>query len=389
VALVGEYLAKFFWPLDLSAFYVFHKSTTLLDLRVLGGLAALALLAVAFVWLWRRERIASFGIVWFLVTLAPVLNARWMAANVFAERYLYLPSVGLCWVLGWLIARLVAGARSRGRLTAVLASGALALVAVLCAVRIYARNRDWRNDIVLYTETLAASPDAYPILNNLGKVYWTEGNADAAERVWRQALELAPRNAIIWNNLGLVFEQRKNYPQAVRFFEQASQLKPNYTDPHLNLGTTFEEMGRLPEAEEQLRAAVALAPLSTSARNELAKLDVAAGRLSDAEEQFRRSADSQPNGVAYDGLGEIYQGRGDAGRAEQAFRRALALDAFDSRAHFGLAELARRAGRNAEAVREYQAGLETDPHNAEALAALAALGASNAPDSEPNAAPKN
>lgn len=101
LALVGQYLAKLLWPASLSAFYVFQASTGLLQVRVLAGLGAVALGAVVFVALWKRARPASFGILWLLVTLAPALNAGWMGAYVFADRYGYLPSVGFCLVVGW------------------------------------------------------------------------------------------------------------------------------------------------------------------------------------------------------------------------------------------------------------------------------------------------
>jgi tetratricopeptide (TPR) repeat protein len=373
VALVGQYVWKLIWPAHLCAFYVFRRSTTLLDPRVLAGLGALLLAGVIFAALWRRARTASFGLIWFLLTLAPVLNPRWMAANVFTERYLYLPSVGFCWLVAWGWVRLWDTASVRRPVWRKALLGVLGLVAVLYAVRVVTRNRDWRDDVVLYAKTLAVSPDSYHIRNNLGTVYWKQGQAEAAEREWREALKLAPRNAIILNNLGLAETKQKRYAEAVEYLRRAMRLKPSYTDPHLNLGAAYEEMGRRAEAELQLRAAVALAPLNVEARNRLGKLYFATGRLAKAEEQFRRSVESKPNATGCSGLGDIYLGRGERVRAEQAFREAVAVEPFDSHAHFSLGELCAADGRTTEAIREYQAGLETDPTNAQARAALQKL----------------
>jgi tetratricopeptide (TPR) repeat protein len=373
IALVGQYFGKILWPAQLCTFYVFRRSTSLFDPRVLAGLGALLLAAVIFVALWRRARTASFGFIWLLLTLAPVLNPRWMAANVFTERYLYLPSVGFCWLVAWGWVRLWDAASVRRPVWRKALLGVLGLVAALYAVRVVTRNRDWRDDVVLYTKTLAVSPDSYHIRNNLGTVYWKQGQAEAAEREWREALKLAPRNAIIMNNLGLAETKRKRYAEAVAYLRRAMRLKPSYTDPHLNLGATYEEMGRREEAELQLRAAVALAPLNVDARNRLGKLYFETGRLAEAEEQFRQSVESEPNGTGFSGLGDIYLRRGERARAEQAFRAAVALNPFDSHAHFSLGELCAAGGRTAEAIREYQAGLETDPTNAQARAALQKL----------------
>src|SRR5208337_822020 len=110
IALVGQYVGKLLWPVRLCFYYTFHPSTSLFDLRVLAGLLVLLALAALFLVCWRsRERnlrFASFGIVWFLATLAPVLNAHWVGKNVFTERYLYLPSVGVAWVVGFGASRL-------------------------------------------------------------------------------------------------------------------------------------------------------------------------------------------------------------------------------------------------------------------------------------------
>jgi hypothetical protein len=98
-ALAGQYVAKLFWPHPLLAFYVFRKSTALSDPRVLAGIGVAVLAVALFIFLWKRARNYSFAVLWVAVTLAPVLNARWMATNVFTERYLYLPSVGFCSLL--------------------------------------------------------------------------------------------------------------------------------------------------------------------------------------------------------------------------------------------------------------------------------------------------
>ena len=149
----------------------------------------------------------------------------------------------------------------------------------LFAARIVIRNRDWNNDMVLYTRTLELSPDAYRILNNLGIVYWHEGDLDKAESAWRRVLAVNPDDAGALNNLGLLASRRHQYAEAKEFFQRAMELKPNLAEPHLNLGDTYLKMGLRGPAELQLRAAVALSPLDTRARNKLGQLLFETGRL--------------------------------------------------------------------------------------------------------------
>lgn len=367
VALAGQYIWKLLWPVELCAFYVFERSTSLGDPRVLAGLGSLAALLILFVILWKRARPLSFAILWFAVTLAPVLNPRWLAANVFTERYLYLPSVAFCWLVAGFWVSLFRGAEERQALWRRALVGGLALLSVLYAVRIVTRIPDWRDDVTLYTKTLEVSPASYHIRNNLGTVYWKRGDIAAAEREWQRAHELVPRNSIILNNLGLIDTQRKDYDRAREYFWRAMRLKPNYTDPHLNLGVAYLEQGQHDQAELQLRAAVALSPLNVYARRKISELYVETGRLKEAEENYRRAVESQPDLFAYKGLGRVYRMQNRPEDAQKALLRARELDPFDSEVRFQLAELHLASGRTAEALSEYRAGLETDPRNAEAL----------------------
>jgi Tfp pilus assembly protein PilF len=433
IALSGSYAWKLIWPAHLSAFYVFHENERFSDTAVLGGLLALIAGLNLFVWLWSRARPLSFALVWMSITLAPVLNARWMPAGVFAERYLYLPSVGFCWLVGcaavWLwrasptetsAARTSAAlrttatarttttapqsstaqattpqAKSQGaaaHATAKLASTTraqipflrravpvvLAAVALLYGVRTIRRNRDWRTEEVLFRRTLEEQPDAQLIRTDLGVVYWERGDEASAEREWTAALGPGHPYAPTLNNLGLIRSHQKRYAEAIALFQQAMALRPKYMDPYKNLANTYAEMARIEDADREFRQAVALDPLSSDARNTYGHFLLDRGRTAEAEEQFRLSAEADPNAEAAESLGAILAGHSDTQRARVAFEAALALDPFDSRARFALAALDEQDQRYTEAMREYRAGLETDPQNASALEAVRRLQAQGA-----------
>jgi tetratricopeptide (TPR) repeat protein len=376
IALVAQYVWKLLWPVRLCAFYVFHPSTSLFDLRVLAGLLALLAFAGLFFVCWRsRERnvrFVSFAILWFFATLALILNPHWVGENVFTERYLYLPSVGVAWLVGLGASKLWSRAAPRPAERWALVLAGIALGG-LCAARIMTRNREWNNDKVLFTRTLELSPEAYQVLNALGGIYWREGDLDKAESAWRGVLARKPDDAQGFNNLGLLASKRKEYAEAKGFFQRAMELKPNLADPHLNLGDTYLKMGLMGPAERQLRAAVAISPIDTRAHNKLGQLLFATGRPNEAEEQFRASVRSAPTALAYDFLGMFSIRRGAVGEAAHDFRAALSLEEFDSYAHFGLGDIYKAAGRKVEALSEYQAGLVKDPTNPQALAAVREL----------------
>jgi len=371
-ALVAQYVWKLLWPVNLCGFYSFHKSVALADPRVIAGFFVLGLLLGMFAYSWRRERLVCFGILWFFLNIAPVLNARWLGANVFTERYLYLPSVGFCWIAAWggrLLWMKLAGRPLARKFCAV----GLAMLAILCLVRIVTRNHIWHDDLTFYRSTLAAQPDAIALRINLGAVYWNSGSPDQAEAEWREALRRAPNHWLILNNLGLACARKKRYDEAIEDFQRSIRLRPNYADSHMNLGRTYAETGAAEKAEVQLRAAVALAPLYVQARNELAKFYFDTWRFVEAEQQFRSSISSGATNQAWNSLGEIYSRWNRRQDAEHAFRQAVALDTFDSRAHFGLGAVLEAQGRSNEALNEYEAGLQTDPRNPVALESVKRL----------------
>jgi tetratricopeptide (TPR) repeat protein len=376
IALVAQYVWKLLWPVRLCAFYVFHPSLSAFDPRVLAGLLVLLSLAVLFLVCWRsREpnvRFASFGIVWFFATLAPVLNAHWVGLNVFTERYLYLPSVGAAWLVGLGASKLWSRTALRPAQRRALVLTGLVLGG-LYAARIVIRDRDWENDKVLYARILDLSPDAYRVQDALGAVYWHEGDLDKAESAWRGVLARDPNDIGALNDLGLLARQRHQYAEAEAFFQRAMKLQPSAAEAHLNLGDTYLKMGRRGPAELQLRTVVALTPLDSRARNRLGQLLFDTGRPLEAEEQFRASVQSRPSALAYDFLGMFNIRRGAVPEAARDFRAALSLEDSDSYAHFGLGDIFKAAGRTAEALSQYQAGLVADPTNAQALAAVREL----------------
>jgi Flp pilus assembly protein TadD len=364
LALLGQYLWKLLWPVDLRVFCPFHAPTNLLDPPVLEGLIALAVCGVLFFLLWRRARPLSFGLLWLLAPLAPVLNARWMPVAAFEERYLYLPSVGFCWLLGWGLLRLQDRASARSATWRRALATAFAILAALCLFRIVTRNQDWRDNVTLYTNTLAACPDAYYVRRDLGSTYWGKGDEESAEREWREALKAGPRHSPTWSSLGLRYLKKQDYSQAIEFFKKALEVDPHNPEALLFLGVTYKDMHSLDLAEPQLRTAVSVYPFNSNARNALGMLYLDEGRTAEAEEQFRRSVESEPNITGYGNLGLIHWRRGEAKQAEQEWREALRLSPNDSSILNNLGLACTKLGRYAEAVSFFRKAIELKPDDA-------------------------
>ena len=374
ISLAGAYLGKLVWPVHLSAFYVFHPSHSLADHDVLLGLMGLTLCTVLFLSLWRRAHTASFALFWIFLPLGPTLNVRWMPASVFAERYLYLSSIGFCWLVAWGAVKLwsregVSIPRSLARAV----PAVIGVVALFYAVRTVSRNTDWRSDDRLFRQAVAVQGETSLIRSNLGSGEFNRGDEAGAEHDWLLALSLGPSNVFALDNLALLRREQHRYLEALDYSRRALRLRPMYTIAHVNLAQTLAAMGRSTEADWEFRVAAALSPLSTRAHNEYGKFLLGEARVTEARAEYERSAEADFSSDAYDQLGDIYRDAQDFPRAEKTYRHALAANPFDSQAHFGLGILLESTGRSIEALREFQSGLAMDPSDAVAKAAVARL----------------
>ena len=361
IALAGQYLWKALWPVDLRMYCPFHPPSSLFDPAVVGGVVALAVCCALFFFLWRHARGLTFGLVWMLIPLAPVLNARWMPIAAFAERYLYLPSVGFCWLLGWGLLKLRDRASAHGAIWSRTLATAFGILVALCSLRIVTRNRDWQNNLTLYTNTLAACPDAAYVREFLASTYWEMGDAESAEREWRKALEVAPQDSMTLSGLGMVYLKKQHYSEAIEFFKKALEFDPDDSGARLYLGVAYMDTHSLELAEPELRTAVSLYPWNSNNRNALGKLYLAEGQTAEAEEQFRQSVEIEPNITGYGNLGLIHWRRGDAKLAEQEWRQALRLAPNDTSILNNLGLACTKQERYAEAVSFFRKAIMLKP----------------------------
>ncbi len=355
LALLGSYFQKTFLPIHLNAYYVFQPTSSLGEPAVILG-AAWAIVCLGILLVAKRVSVplgaasatwlrpALFGLVWIPITLIPALAIRQVGYNVFAERYLYLPSAGACLVGAGLLCGLYARpARSAKWIAAALA---LALVAAF-AFQTVRRNGVWKDDFTLDRQTILDSPNAAPIYSDLGHAYYQRGEyaealaagreaLDAAQRDYRQnprfvsdayagmgTAELALRrgaqaesdfhhalaaypNADAYLNLGVIAFQRGDYRSTAALSKQAIRASPTYGLAYNNAGAGLLAMGQVADAMPYLEKAVELEPRYTQARINLALAYQKSGEIPAAIRQVRAVLGYDPkNQAAYQLLVEF------------------------------------------------------------------------------------
>jgi hypothetical protein len=235
VGWIGRYAAKLLWPVPLTVFYAIPRNTSFLDSHVLLGAAVLTAAATFVAYKWKRARMYSFFLLWILFTLAPVLNVRWLPMDVFAERFLYLPSVGFSWLVAGIVLWLwrkseLAGER---RWALVLAAG---IVGLLAASEIMARNRDWKDDFSLARRTVQTNPDNANMRSDVAMAEWRDGKRDEALRQWHLALAYRPDSLQALSDLGFALIEEKKYDEAIPYLQKANDLSSRFATPHVPSG---------------------------------------------------------------------------------------------------------------------------------------------------------
>ena len=250
VVTAAAYFEKLVLPIGLNYFHVFQP-TRAINGTFLMALAALAALAYAALRL-RRRALLSYGIFWIAATIAPALNLTGVGQNVFAERYLYLPSVGLVWIAaaGW--QRLARWSPRAGWMAAAATLLACSAVTVL-------RNQDWKDDYTLLTVTLRQSPTAGHLHNDLAGVYIQRDEFRKALDEERLAVKYDPDAPAFHQNLGNILLGMDARAAAAEF-ETVLKLQPTSAEAHSSLGLAWQALGDGDRAAAEFQRALALEP---------------------------------------------------------------------------------------------------------------------------------
>jgi tetratricopeptide (TPR) repeat protein len=364
VKAIGKLICLFAWPARLSADYSYNAVPVAADAQAFLWLAALlAVLATAI--RWRRARPQLFFCVGLcFVALAPTANLFFPIGSIMAERFLYLPSIGLAGCL-------VLGIRALGRWRAVWP--ATALVCLAFAARTYARNLDWRDGLSLWTATVNAVPESARPHNNLcDALSELPGRQAEAMAQCETALQILPSYADAHYNLArLLARTSGRLGDAIVEYHAALRLEPDSAEAHAGLGNALLRVpGRVSEAIAEYQAALRFDPSLAEAHYGLGSIwSRTPGRAADAMAEFQAALRFDPDNVeAHNSLGSLLsQIPGRLPDAMAEYQAALRVDPASAKAHNNLGNaLARISGRLPDAIAEYQAALRADPNFADA-----------------------
>jgi tetratricopeptide (TPR) repeat protein len=260
-----RYLGKIFWPADL-AFYYPQLRHWPGEVVLLAG-AFLCGLTVLLFSLRKRHPVLLTGWLWYVGTLVPVIGLVQVGGQAMADRYTYIPSLGVLMAVVWGAVEL-AGNR-RPFLTGLAAAGLVA--AVVCPVLTGQQLGYWKDDETLFRHTLKVTENNCTIQYDLGVVLLGKGQVDEARALFQEAIRIKPDYSDAYANLGLIFLRQGRNNQAAAQFQEALRFKPDHPDARYNLGVALLNLGQTDSAIAQFQEALRLKPDDADTQQMLVK----------------------------------------------------------------------------------------------------------------------
>ncbi len=287
VAYVG-YLEKTFWPAGLSPFYP-HLGPELSLGSIVGSLAVLLLVSLGVRLCWRRRPWFALGWLWYLGTLLPVIGIVQVGWQAMADRYTYLPLIGIFIAVVW-EADERAGRRHAYRAFAV---AALLILTALGALT-WRQSFFWRNSVSVFTRATSVTPGNMLAEYYLGTAYRLAGHLDEAVRHLREAIRINPRFPGNYTELGVTLSALGDLEGAIWAYERALQLEPESASTHNNLGYALARLGQPERALKHYQTALRIKPRYVLAHTNAAFVLSELGRDAEAAEHLRLAAEEEP-----------------------------------------------------------------------------------------------
>ncbi len=361
-----RYVGKTFWPANLAVLYPNHPD--MWHAGQVGGAIALLLAVSAVVFVLRRRRYLTVGWLWFAGTLVPVIGIVQIGEHSMADRYMYVPFVGLLIMVVWGAADFC-GRHERARLAIAVAAAAW-VVACGCLTAVQAGT--WRDSETLFRHAIAVTAGNHSLHKMLGDVLRRRGRADEAVEHYGQALQIKYDFADAHTNLGAVLHDDGRFDEALHHLRRAVRLDPRLFEAHVNLGITLHAQGQTDNAAAHYATALQLAPDNADAHYNLGVLQHQLERLDDAIRSYEQALRAHPTDAeAHNNLGVALSAQGRDQRAIGHFRQALALNDQHTEAHYNLGNTLSGLGRVEKAIVHYEAALRLDPESFQTHANLA------------------
>jgi Flp pilus assembly protein TadD len=357
-----SYIAKMLWPQELAAFYP-HPAYTLQIWEVIGAAVLLICISVFVIRAVRMRPYLTVGWLWYLGTLVPVIGLVQVGSHAMADRYTYVPLIGLFLMIAWGVPEIVKRFRPATAVLPVLAGAMLSALTVCTWLQL----RHWKNSSALFTHALNVTASNSLAHTNLGVALDSQGRLEEAMSHYREALRIKPHDADAHHNLGVALAKHGRLKEAMSHYREALRSRPDYADAHHNLGVALAKQGRLKEAASHYIEALRIKPDYAKAHNNLGVHLANEGRLKQAVNHYTEALRTKPDyAEAHYNLGNALARQGRPEEAISHYFEALRIKPDYAKVHNNLGAHLASQGNLKEAVNHYTEALRIKPDFAEA-----------------------
>jgi tetratricopeptide (TPR) repeat protein len=355
------YIRDLFWPAKLAVLYPHPIHWPIL--YILTSTVLLLGITAAAVIFGRFRKWLIVGWLWFLGTLVPAIGIVQVGIQCMADRYTYIPYIGLFVMIVWAFAELV----ERNILPQVVLPVATSLALIICGALTIHQIGYWSNSETLFEHTAHVTKNNYLAYNNLGFYLNARGKVEEAITNYRQALEINSQYVDGYNNMGYALASLKRYPEAIAHYRAALRFEPNHSEAHNNLGNALADTGQIDEAIKEYRTVLASKPEHADAHNNLGIALAMKGQLDEAIGHFVLAIQYKRNyASAHSNLGNALAVQHKIPEAIREYDICLKLNTNDAQAHNNIANALAEQGDLLDAVKHYQQALTLNTNNPEA-----------------------
>ena len=357
------YLVKTVWPSGLAIVYP-HPTAGLPLWQVLGAGLVLACLTLLAVRAARRRPYVLTGWLWYLIILVPMIGVVQVGVQAMADRYTYVPLIGIFVIVAWGIPDAVARLNESLR-RGILVASSVAAVAALTVVA-WVQVGHWRDTVTLFGHALSCTSRNYIAHSNMAFGLGEQGKTDEAIYHCRQALRFNLNFVEAHNDLGAFMMRKGRLGDAQAHYRQALRLNPRFAEGYYNLGVLLASQGKNREAAREYRRATAIKPDYVEALVNLANILAAQGQTEQAISYYNAALRLKQDGMIYRNIGNLFARSGRLDEAVESFDKALAMRPNDPRSHSDLGAALVARGDVEAGIEHYQQALRLKPDYVEA-----------------------
>ena len=349
------YVAKAIWPINLAVFYPYPK-----NLQMWKAAGAGLLLLGAFFLVFRTMKTKPYllvGWLWYIGTLVPVIGLIQVGEQAMADRYTYIPLIGLFIIVAWGVSDLFKKWHYRKIFLGVSAT----IILTALTANTYQQLMHWQNGITLFGNAIKVTENNYQAHNNLGTAL-EPLDLDGAISHYKEALKIKPDFATAFYNIGNSLAEQGLINEAIDYYLEALRIKPNYAEAHNNLGTALIKKGNYDEAILHFKKALKINSQPIDARNNLANLLFLQGKPDEAISHYNEILEFNPQKTdARNNLANVLSAQGKLDEAVLHYKEALRINPEYAKAHYHLGKILINQGKMKQAMFHFAETIRISP----------------------------